>query len=86
MNNNMTTTVVVTVIKDKDSNSQEQTSVIDFLVDVGSAQPLIYTKFLESKVRRTKLKKENVVKAIDTLYSKNKDFLPPYPRYGLFQM
>lgn len=49
-NNNMT--VVVTVIKYGDSDSQEQALVIDFLVDVGSAQPLIYTKFLESKVRR----------------------------------
>lgn len=43
---------VITVIKYKDSNSQEQTLVIDFLVDVGSAQPLIYTRLLEAKVRR----------------------------------
>ena len=40
---------VITVIKYRDSSSQEQTLVIDFLVDVGSAQPLIYSRFLEAK-------------------------------------
>jgi hypothetical protein len=48
---------VITVIKYKDAASQDQTLVIDFLVNVGSAQPLIYTKFLEAKVRRNETEK-----------------------------
>jgi hypothetical protein len=48
---------VITVIKYKDADSQGQTLVIDFLVNVGYAQPLIYTKFLEAKVRRNETEK-----------------------------
>ena len=43
---------VITVIKYKDSNLQDQTLVIDFLVDVGSAQPMIYQRFLEAQLRK----------------------------------
>jgi hypothetical protein len=46
---------VITVIKYRDSTSQEQVVAINFLGNVNSAQPFIHTKFLVAQVKRNGL-------------------------------